>query len=148
MSTAGNGEFVHIVRVGWGHCDPARIAYTARLPEFALEAIDAWWEHHFGTGWYQMELDTGTGTPFVHLELDFRSPVTPRHRLHCHVRPVRLGSRSIEFRVAGYQDGTLCFEGRFVSVFIHAGSMRTRTAPEHIRARITAMIAAGAAVPS
>ena len=31
----------HVIRVTWGDCDPARIAYTGRLPVFALEAIDA-----------------------------------------------------------------------------------------------------------
>jgi 4-hydroxybenzoyl-CoA thioesterase len=77
------GIFTHTIRVGWGDCDPARIAYTGRLPAFALEAIDAWWEHHLGGGWYQMELDHGIGTPFVHMSLDFRAPVTPRHRLEC-----------------------------------------------------------------
>jgi acyl-CoA thioesterase FadM len=97
--------FEHTIRVGWGDCDPARIAYTARLPAFALEAIDAWWEHHLGGGWYQMELDHGFGTPFVSMQIDFVGPVTPRHRLVCAVSPTRLGTTSIGFRVIGRQDG-------------------------------------------
>ena len=88
---AGQDTFIHEIRVGWGDCDPARIAYTGRLPAFALEAIDAWWEHQLGgDGWYQMELDRGTGTPFVHMSIDFRSPVTPRHRSA--VRGLALGA--------------------------------------------------------
>lgn len=126
--------FEHEIRVTWGDCDPARIAYTGRLPEFALQAINAWWEHHLdGDGWYQMELDRGFGTPFVHLSLDFRSPVTPRHRLMCEVAPVRLGEKSIEFRVLGRQDGVLCFEGRFVCVFVVAGTVKSQPAPPDIR---------------
>ncbi|MHA6262923.1 acyl-CoA thioesterase [Arenibacterium sp. CAU 1754] len=126
--------FEHEIRVTWGDCDPARIAYTGRLPEFALQAINAWWEHHLdGDGWYQMELDRGFGTPFVHLSLDFRSPVTPRHRLMCEVAPVRLGEKSIEFRVLGRQDGILCFEGRFVCVFVVAGTVNSQPAPPDIR---------------
>ena len=39
--------FAHSVRIGWGDCDPAKIAYTGRLPWFALEAINAWWEDKF-----------------------------------------------------------------------------------------------------
>ena len=46
IAPAGEGSgpdtFVHEIRVGWGDCDPAKIAYTGRLPAFALEAIDAW----------------------------------------------------------------------------------------------------------
>jgi len=126
--------FEHIIRVTWGDCDPARIAYTARLPWFALDAINAWWEAHLdGDGWYQLELDRNVGTPFVHMSLDFRSPVTPRHRLICEVWPAKLGSSSIEFRVDGRQDDELCFEGRFVCVFTIADKFESRPAPPDIR---------------
>lgn len=126
--------FVHVIRVGWGDCDPAQIAYTARIPAWSLEAIDAWWEHHLdGDGWYQMELDRKVGTPFVHMSLDFRRPVTPRHRLQCVVAPVRLGTSSIEFRVTGHQNDAMCFEGRFVCVFTRAESFRKQPVPRDIR---------------
>ncbi|MFK7751046.1 MAG: acyl-CoA thioesterase [Sedimentitalea sp.] len=135
--------FVHEMRVTWGDCDPARIAYTGRLPEFALQAINAWWEHHLdGDGWYQLELDRKVGTPFVHLSLDFRSPVTPRHRLMCHVWPTRLGNSSITFRVEAYQNDVLCFEGTFVCVFTVADATKltTRTPPSDIRAVVEPLI--------
>ena len=137
--------FEHEIRVTWGDCDPARIAYTARLPWFALDAINAWWEHHMdGQGWFQLELDRGVGTPFVHLSMDFRSPVTPRHRLICKTWPARLGTSSIEFRVDGYQDGVLCFEGRFVCVFTvaRAATLTTQPAPPDIRAIVEPLIPA------
>lgn len=131
---ADQPPFEHEIRVTWGDCDPAKIAYTGRLPYFALDAINAWWEHHLGgDGWFQMELDRNVGTPFVHLSLDFRAPVTPRHRLICKVWPSRLGEKSIEFRVMGYQDGVLCFEGRFVNVFIIAKTFKSQPAPPDIR---------------
>lgn len=134
----------HEIRVSWGHCDPAKIAYTANIPAWALDAINGWWEAHLdGDGWYQMELDRGFGTPFVHMEMDFRAPVTPRHRLICEVRPVRLGEKSISFRVEGSQDGTLCFDGLFTCVFIVAGSLETRTAPPEVRAFVEPLLAEG-----
>ena len=131
---AAHPPFNHEIRVGWGDCDPARIAYTARIPWFALDAIDAWWERHLdGSGWFQLNLDRNTGTPFVHMSLDFRAPVTPRHRLICDVWPSRLGNTSIEFRVNGRQDGQLCFEGRFVCVFVISDQMKPQPAPPDIR---------------
>lgn len=134
-------NFVHEIRVGWGHCDPAQIAYTGHLPSFALEAIDAWWGHHFGgSGWYHLELDRGVGTPFVSMNLDFRSPVTPRHSLECEVWPSRLGTSSIEFKVKARQNGGLCFEGSFVSVFITPGMFKSRPAPEDIRALVEPLL--------
>ncbi|MCB1359795.1 MAG: acyl-CoA thioesterase [Rhodobacter sp.] len=132
--------FTHAIRVGWGDCDPAKIAYTGRLPAFALEAIDAFWEHTIGAGWYAMEMDRGYGGPFVHLDLDFRAPVTPRHPLICEVAPVRLGDTSVRFRVRGRQDGTLCFEGHFVSVFSKVGVLETIPMPAEVRAALEPLV--------
>lgn len=134
------GAFVHKIRVTWGDCDPARIAYTARLPWFALDAIDAWWEHHVGHGWYQLELDRNVGTPFVHMSMDFRAPVTPRYPLECEVWPSRLGETSIEFRLAARQNGALCFEGRFVCVFIVASRFARQPPPKDIREIVEAQL--------
>ncbi|WP_299371041.1 thioesterase family protein [uncultured Tateyamaria sp.] len=126
--------FEHEIRVTWGDCDPARIAYTGRLPWFALDAINAWWEAHLGgDGWYQLEIDRNIGTPFVHMSMDFRAPVTPRHRLRCAVWPSALGTSSVTFRVDGRQDGTLCFEGTFVCVFIIADEFKSQPAPPSLR---------------
>lgn len=127
-------NFAHEIRVGWGDCDPAQIAYTGRIPWWALESINAWWEANLGgDGWYQMELDRGYGTPFVHMSLDFSSPITPRHRLICDVRPTKLGTKSIEFQVKGFQNDVLCFTGRFVCVFVASGTMNSIPAPQEIQ---------------
>jgi 4-hydroxybenzoyl-CoA thioesterase len=128
--------FDHTIRVGWGDCDPARIAYTARLPAFALESIDAWWEAHLGGGWFQMELDHGFGTPFRAMQMEFLAPVTPRHRLICRVAPVRLGDTSITFAVTGRQDGRDCFTGRFTCVFTQAGALAKAPPPDAVRALV------------
>ncbi len=137
----GDRVFEHVIRVGWGNCDPARIAYTARIPAWALESIDAWWEHHLdGDGWFQMETDRNVGTPFVGLQMDFRSPITPRHRLRCRVWPTRLGEKSITFRVEGYQADTFCFDGSFTCVFTIADAFESQPAPPDIRALVQPLI--------
>jgi 4-hydroxybenzoyl-CoA thioesterase len=121
--------FVHTITVRWGDCDPAKIVYTGNIPGFALEAIDAWWRHHTGEDWYTLNLDNNLGTPFVHMKLDFRAPVTPRHTLECEVRLKKLGGKSIAFAVDGSQNGTLCFEGEFVCVFVVSDTMVSREPP-------------------
>lgn len=137
------GLYLHEISVRWGDCDPALIAYTARLPAFALEAIDAWWERMLGgDGWYQMNMDRGFGTPFVGMKLDFRKPVTPRHRLICATWPTRLGTTSIGFAVDGYQGGELRFSGRFTCVFVASESFTKRVPPPDIGALLAPMIAA------
>lgn len=138
--------YTHEIRVTWGDCDPAMIAYTARIPWWALDAINGWWEHHLGgDGWYQMELDRGVGTPFVRMAIDFRSPVTPRHRLVCKVWPNRLGETSVGFHVDGYQAGKLCFEGDFVCVFTDAKAFRKSPPPSEVRAVVSSRLRANPA---
>ena len=128
--------FTYEIRVGWGDCDPAKIAYTARIPEWAIEAIDAWWEWALGAdaGWFHTEMDRGFGSPFVHLSMDFRAPVTPRHRLICTVWPTKVGHTSVAFRVEGRQDGALCFEGRFVTVLTDAMTFTKIEPPDDVKA--------------
>jgi 4-hydroxybenzoyl-CoA thioesterase len=133
--------FIHEIRVGWANCDPALIAYTGNLPLFALEAIDCWWEAHVGDDWYRLNLDRNIGTPFVHLDLDFKSPVTPRHPLICEVRLRKLGESSVTFEVIGRQDGQECFRGNFVNVFVVADKFEKRQAPPEIRSLIEPLIA-------
>jgi acyl-CoA thioesterase FadM len=136
----GSGGFTHTIRVGWADCDPARIAYTGRIPYFALEAIDAWWEATVGDDWYRLNVDKDIGTPFVHLSVDFRKPVTPRHRLNCQVRLIRMGESSVRFSVEGRQDSELCFEGEFVEVFVDAAAHVKRGIPQEFRSRLSAAV--------
>jgi acyl-CoA thioesterase FadM len=132
--------FTHAIRVRWADCDPARIAYTGRIPYFALEAIDAWWDVHTGFDWYRGNIDRNVGTPFVHMSIDFRSPVTPRHMLICQVRLIRLGQSSVRFAVVGRQDDVLCFEGEFVEVFVEADAHKKINVPEDMRPKLEALV--------
>ena len=135
--------FVHEINVTWGDCDPARIAYTGRLPAFALEAINAWWEGHFdGDGWFQLEIDRNIGTPFVNLNMDFLSPVTPRHKLMCETYPTRLGHKSITFGMKARQNGVLCFTGSFTCVFTIADQFKSQAAPDALRRVIEPLVRA------
>jgi acyl-CoA thioesterase FadM len=139
---AGDGDkvFRHRIIVRWADCDPARIAYTGRIPYFALEAIDAWWGEHTGDDWYSMNVDHDRGAPFVHLSVDFRSPVTPRHLLELEVRLLKLGESSIRFSVMGFQDGVLCFEGQFVQVYVEADAHRKTSIPDEMRRKLLGLV--------
>ncbi|HBZ44491.1 MAG TPA: acyl-CoA thioesterase [Maritimibacter sp.] len=126
-------RFTHEITVTWGDCDPAQIVYTGRIPNFCLDAINAFCDAHLGGGWFFQELDHNIGMPFVNMTIDFRAPVTPRHRLVCSVAVEKLGSKSVTFRVEGHQDGGLCFEGSFTEVFTIADQFKSREIPADIR---------------
>jgi acyl-CoA thioesterase FadM len=136
LGTGRRSSFVHCIRVRWGDCDPAAIAYTPNIPAWALEAIEAWWEFHAGIDWYHINIDRNVGTPFVHMTMNFTAPVTPRHMLECEVVLKCRGRSSVTHQVRGYQNGLLCFEGEFVSVFVDAKEMTPRTPPADILSAI------------
>lgn len=132
--------FLYPIRVNWSDCDPANIAYTGRIPYFALESIDAWWEEFTGFEWFRLNLDRNIGTPFVHLSVDFKSPVTPRHKLICEVSLLKAGKRSVRHRVRGFQNDILCFTGEFVSAFIVADSFEPLQPPQDILEKIMPLL--------
>jgi YbgC/YbaW family acyl-CoA thioester hydrolase len=136
--------FVHVRRVSWADTDAARIAYTGRFLDFAVEAIEAWWRDRMGTDWYEMNVDRGIGTPFVHAALDFRSPVTPRDTLATTVRLARLGGSSLRFVVAGRAGRRLVYEGTLVCAFVDAATMRPIGVPAEFRAALEREAALGA----
>jgi acyl-CoA thioesterase FadM len=112
--TEGRFPFVHRRRVRWGDSDPARIAYTARFGDFAMEAIEAFFLDRLGAGFYELNLDHGIGTPFVRVEFEFRSPLTPRDTLETEVRLERLGGSSAAFALAGRVGVRLAFEAKLI----------------------------------
>ena len=74
--------------------------------------------------------------------MDFRAPVTPRHRLPGEVWPSRRGDKSITFCVPGRQDGTLCLAGTFTCVFIIADRFINQSTPRGIRDAIVRLVRA------
>jgi YbgC/YbaW family acyl-CoA thioester hydrolase len=121
--------FVHARRIRWGESDPARIVYTARYLDFAMDAIEAFFNDRLGASFYEFNVDHGCGTPFVHVELDFRSPLTPRETLETEVRLARLGGSSLTFAVTGRSGERLCYEGRLVCAFVDTTGAQMKPIP-------------------
>ena len=128
--------FVHHRRITWGETDAARIAYTARFLDFAMEAVEAWWRERIGIDWYDLNVDRGIGTPFVHASLDFRSPVTPRDTLATTVTLTRLGGSSLRFGLVGRAAGRLVYEANLVCAFVAASAMKPIRIPADLHAAL------------
>ncbi|MCP3687941.1 MAG: acyl-CoA thioesterase [Gammaproteobacteria bacterium] len=123
-------------RVGWGDCDPAQIAYTARIPEWSLSAIEDWFRYCLGVDWFDLNLQNGLGAPFVSLNCDFSAPVTPRHPLQMRVYIAHLGSASLTHHVEAFQDDVLCFTTRSTEAFVDASIMKPVPIPANMRKNI------------
>ena len=123
--------FVHRRRIQWADTDAANIVYTGRFPNFALDAIDAWFVARLDTDWYRLHNDHGGGTPFVHMSMDFRSPLTPRDELSTSVLLTEVGRSTLHFRIIGRTgDRRVAFEGRFVCAFVDRAPSRSTAIPE------------------
>jgi acyl-CoA thioesterase FadM len=138
--------FVHRRIVVWGDTDPATIVYTGRFLDFMLEAIEALLRERVGTDWYRLNIDEKTGTPFVNVGLDFKSPVTPREPLDIRVLVARVGRSSVTFAIqgSGAESGVLKFTGSATFVFVTTADARPCDIPAAYR-RVLEMEAAGAA---
>jgi 4-hydroxybenzoyl-CoA thioesterase len=142
--------FVHRRRILWGETDAARIAYTARFLDFAMEAAEAWFLDRLGVGWYELNVDHGMGTPFVHASLDFRSPVTPRDEIGTTVLLARLGGSSLRLAVAGHAEGArrLVYEGTLVCAFVDNAAMRPIPVPDRFRPALETEAALARSLPA
>lgn len=137
--------------IGWSNVDPAQIAFTGNIPAFGLEAMESWVQKTVGASWFELNMDYGIGTPFVHLELDFKSPVLGRFPLRMTVEIEKLGTSSLGVCVRGSQLGhfeqtekpepqahaedeeRLCFVAHYVCVFVDAIKMTPLEIPPQIR---------------
>jgi 4-hydroxybenzoyl-CoA thioesterase len=127
--------FVYRRAVVWADTDAARIVYTGRFPNFALEAIEALLRARLDTDWYRLNLDEGLGTPFVNLSLDFAHPVTPRDELDIEVTVARVGTSSVTFSVVGrlVSNRIEAFRASATKVFVDGKTNRPTPIPEKYR---------------
>jgi len=130
-------EFLWERRVGFGDCDPAQIAFTGRIVDFALEALDAFWDDTLdGAGWYAMAVDKGQGMPFVRIEMDFMRPISPRLPLRFRVKPQEIGRSSIKIWMQGVHGDEIAFEASFISVFVSRPDMAPSRVPDEVRDKL------------
>ena len=128
------GIYRHHRRPLWGETDSAQIVYTVRFTDYVMEAIEGWFIEVLGTGWYELNMDTGVGTPFVRLEMDIHKPLTPRDELIMPVLIEKLGNASITFRVQGrVEPDTISFDARFVCCMADHRTMKARRIPDNMR---------------
>lgn len=140
---------VHRRVINWSDTDAARIVYTVRFLDFAMEAIEQWFRNIVGCGWYEMNMDLGLGTPFVKVDIDFKAPLTPRDKLSITVLVERAGRSSITFNVAGDRDdGVRSFTGRLVCCVVDAAAKTPADIPAEWRARIEDYVSGCAVSPT
>lgn len=146
MFSEDKGDHVRVHhRVGFADCDPARIAYTGRLVDFAIASVDEFWRGALkGPGWFEMQADHRIGTPFVKLDVSFSSPVTPRAPRVIEVRVAARGHSSISYDPVALHDGRPAFTARFVNVIVEMVHLKSCRPPDWIIAALARFLPEGA----
>jgi acyl-CoA thioesterase FadM len=139
--------FIHRRAIFWGDTDPARIAYTGRFSDFALEAIESFYRDRLKTDWSRMADEEDLGTPFAHLAFDFKSPVTTREPLAITVTVAKCGRASVDYvlHAHGAETGILRFIVRATNVWVRASQMKSISIPSPYRDVLLREIAAATA---
>ena len=130
--------FVHRIAVTWADMDAAAIAYTGRFSYWALEAIEMFMRERIAADWYEISIDRQIGTPFVNMNINFRSPVTPRERLQIEVIVTNTGESAVTCQLVARGDKTnkYRFDAEATFVFANNHPMKRIPIPEEFAERL------------
>ena len=124
-------------RVHWGDTDTAQIGYTSKFVDFALEAVEYWWESVLDLDWYALNVGRNLGVPLGGMRFDFNAPVIAGERLDLTVRVDSIGRSSLTLKVEGTKaDGRNSFTAELTEVLIDRATMKPVPLPEDWRRRI------------
>ena len=133
----------------WSETDAAQIVYTVRFVDYAMDAIEGWFENVLNLGWFQMNTEMDMGTPFVKIEMEMKAPLTPHDQLESRVLVERLGRSSLTFDVQGLRNREkVCFESRLVCAMVRKSTMQSMPVPDDLRQRVDAYMLECARQPS
>ncbi|MGM0915820.1 MAG: acyl-CoA thioesterase [Pseudomonadota bacterium] len=138
QDTPAQSPFHYRRPIRWGDTDAAGIVYTAHYFDICMEAIEGWFLEVFEFDWFSMSQDQGIGSPFVHAEVDFHAPLTPRDTLLVRVDVERLGNSSLSLRLTGLREHEHqhTFTGHFTCCFNDLNSFTKISIPQELRHRI------------
>jgi acyl-CoA thioesterase FadM len=119
-------------RVRFGDTDAAGIVYTGNVSSMALEAMEVWFRERLNVDWYDNHRRASVDSPCVHLEIDFRSPMTPRDTLDIAVLLERASGSSLQIRIIARNaiDAVLNWQSRFVFACVDLKTFRGAPIPK------------------
>ena len=132
-----NSPFTLVRRVSWGECDPARIYYTPRAIDYAVEAVEAWYKAVLGVSWAELVERYGLDASFVQVTCDYLRPLVASQVAHLKVWVIKAEHSNITLVVIGENsDGDLCLQARLVLCFAERKNRESIPIPAEFRQRI------------
>lgn len=112
--------FIYPRLIGFGECDAARIYKTPRAIDFAVEALDAWYEAVLGISWADLCTRQGLDVTFVSIACEYIRPLTAGQTVQLHVAVVGADLTTITFLATGeVETGRPCFRATLAACFVN-----------------------------
>jgi len=129
------GMFVTPYAVRFADVDNAGIFYYPRFFHAFHVAFEKWWEEGVGRPYHVIIGTDKVGFPAVHIESDFRKPVTFGDPMEIRVSVTRIGRRSVVFRyvVAHRETGEVHAAADVTKAVVDMRSFRPMEIPEAVR---------------
>jgi acyl-CoA thioesterase FadM len=106
-------------RVAFGECDPARIFFAPRATDYAVEAVEAWFDAVVGVSWTDLVMRHGLEARFTRLECEYRRPLTAGQVIRVRVSVQEVDDASFTLGAAAeLGPGVLAFQVRCVMSFV------------------------------
>jgi 4-hydroxybenzoyl-CoA thioesterase len=132
--------FETILKVRFGHVDPAGIVYFPRIYDYLHDVFEELWEEHVGQRYYGLVCERRLGFPLVHADVDFRRPLRFGDRLRARVSCFRLGNTSLGLRYRLSVADEVCVEARMITTCIDLENMQPLPIPDDYRARFAELL--------
>jgi acyl-CoA thioesterase FadM len=130
-------------RVAFGECDPARIYFAPRALEYAVEAVELWFEEILRLPWAKLVAEHALEATFERAECGYIRPLLADQVVRMQVAVVTVDPAAAVFRVSGANSsGELCFQATLVACFIDRQTFRRVPIPPRYRDRFAAALAA------
>ncbi len=127
--------FVTPYAVRFADVDNAGIFYYPRFFHAFHVAFERWWEEGVKRPYHLVINQDRVGFPAVHIECDFRKPVTFGDPMEIRVGVARIGHRSVVFRyeVAHRERGEIHAAADITKAVVDMDSFRPIEIPEAVR---------------
>ena len=126
-------------RIKWGEIDFARIVYTARFLDFALDAAEVWFTHVAGEHWAAFDLRWGVTVPVMACHLNFHHALHPNDQLDLTVYLDRIGRSSHTLRIEGHnQHRDHCFDSEITFATVDPDRQKSVPMPDDFVQRLDA----------
>jgi acyl-CoA thioesterase FadM len=139
-------------RIAFGECDPARIYYAPRAVDYAVEAVEAWYESVLGITWADLVVRHGLEATFARVDCEYLRPLVAGQTIQVRLRVVGTDATKIHFRMSGEGDsGDPYFQASLVACLVERNHVTPVPVPPGIRDRIEtyrSQCGEGAAVPA